>query len=328
MAMYEAIKNFNKQFEYEPRIENAAALKPTAKFLVVGMGGSHLAADLLKVWDPALDVVVHHDYGLPAIPEEDLAERLVILSSYSGNTEEVLSAFEEANAKNLSCAIISIGGKLIELAQKSALPYIQMPDTGIQPRSALGFSLMAFFKLMNQQYAMKEASLLSSTLKPVEFEDAGRELAKRLKGSVPVIYSSSRNLPIAYNWKIKFNETGKIPAFYNILPELNHNEMTGFDVKDSTRNLCRNFYFILLKDKADHPKIKRRMEILEKLYGDRGLFVEPIHIEGKSAFHKIFSSLVLADWVTYYTAEEYGVEAEQVPMVEEFKKTYYVNIKN
>lgn len=321
MGMYEAIKNFNKQFEYEPRIENGAALKPTTKFLVVGMGGSHLSADLLKVWNPASDIMVYNDYGLPAILGEDLRERLVILSSYSGNTEEVLSAFEEATAKNLSCAVISIGGKLLELAKTHKLPYIQIPNIGIQPRLAIGFTLMALLKLMNQPQALSEAGHLASMLNSVEFEEQGRELSEKLKGFVPVIYSSLRNLPIAYNWKIKFNETGKIPAFYNVFPELNHNEMTGFDVKDNTRNISNNFYFLLLEDESDHSQIRKRMQILAKLYRERSFEVEFVKITSSSnSFYKIFSSLILADWIAYHTAKSYGVDPEQVPMVEEFKK--------
>lgn len=319
--MYEAIKNFASQFEYELKIENADALKPATKFLVVGMGGSHLAADLLKTWNPGLDVIVHQDYGLPALSNEDLAERLIILSSYSGNTEEVLFAFEKAGTKDLPRAIVSIGGKLLELAKENALPYIQMPDTNIQPRSALGFTLKALLKLMNQEQAIVELSKLSLLLKPDEFEEQGRELAKKLKGFVPVIYSSLQNLPIAYNWKIKFNETGKVPAFYNVFPELNHNEMTGFDVKPATKNLSKNFYFLLLEDDSDHPKIKKRMQILAKLYRERSLPVEFIKIiQSRNVFYKIFSSLVLADWSAYYTAKAYGVEPEQVSMAEEFKK--------
>lgn len=321
MAMYEAIKNFASQFGYEPKIENADALKSATKFLVVGMGGSHLAADLLKVWDPGFDIIVSQDYELPALPENALKDRLVILSSYSGNTEEVLSAFEEAGAKNLPRAIVSIGGKLLELAQKHKLPYIQMPDTGIQPRSALGFNLRALLALMNQQQAIRETNKLSSMLKPVELEKAGRKLAEKLNGFVPVIYSSFKNLPIAYNWKIKFNETGKIPAFYNVFSELNHNEMTGFDAKGATNTLAKNFYFLLIEDDDDNPKIKKRMQILAKLYRDRSLKIEFIKLASSSnIFYKIFSSLVLADWTAYHTAKLYNVEPEQVPMVEEFKK--------
>jgi len=318
--MYEAIKNFASQFVYEPKIENADALKPATKFLVAGMGGSHLAADLLKVWDPNLDIIVHQDYGLQMLPEDVLKDRLVILSSYSGNTEEVLSVFEETNSNNLPMAIVSIGGKLLELAEKHKLPYIQMPDTGIQPRSALGFNLMALLKLMNQERAIAQARELYSTLKPAEFENRGREIAEKLNNFVPIIYSSLRNLPIAYNWKIKFNETGKIPAFYNVFSELNHNEMTGFDVKDSSRHLSQNFMFFLLTDNDDRPQIQKRMGVLKNLYEDRGLRVESLELTGENKFHKIFSSLVLADWAAYYTAKEYNLEPEQVPMVEEFKK--------
>ncbi|MBI4272789.1 hypothetical protein HY621_02980, partial [Candidatus Uhrbacteria bacterium] len=107
---------------------------------------------------------------------------------------------------------------------------------------------------------------------------------------------------------------------YNVLPELNHNEMTGFDVKETSRQLSEKFFFIFLKDHTDHPRIQKRMDILERLYQDRGLPVRVIDLEGVHPFYKIFSCLVLADWTAIYTAEQYGLESEQVPMVEEFKK--------
>ena len=321
--MYEAIKNFNKQFEYEPVIENEDKLERENKFIVAGMGGSHLAAGLLKsISRVALDMTIHRDYGLP----DDTEDRLLILSSYSGNTEEVIDVFEKGIEKNLSMAVISIGGKLIELAKKHSLPYIQMPNTGIQPRSALGYSLRALLKVIGEEEMLKETGKLSEALDPSSYERQGKALAEKLKGKVPVIYSSTRNMAIAYNWKIKFNETGKIPAFYNVFPELNHNEMTGFDVKNETKELSKNFHFIILKDKEDNERILKRMEVLAGLYKDRGLSVDVIDIEGLPAqagndkYHKVFASLILADWAAYYTAQMYGLEAEQVPMIEEFKK--------
>ena len=319
MGIKEAIKNFNKQFEYELKIENGGELRHFDKFIVVGMGGSHLAAGLLKVWDQYFDVVIHKDYGLPALSDKELKERLVVLSSYSGNTEEVIDAFNEAIEKNLACAVISIGGRLIELAKKYSRPYIKMPDTGIQPRLALGFSFRALLKLMGQDEAFHEAGELAKSLKPADFEKAGRALAKQLKGFTPVIYSSSRNLPIARNWKIEFNETGRIPAFYNAFPELNHNEMAGFDVRPKTKQLSARFCFVLLQDESDHPRIKKRMAALKQFYKNRNLVVESVKLNGKDGFYKIFSSLILADWAAYFTAKVYGVEAEQVPMVEKFK---------
>lgn len=319
--MDETIKNFHQQFGYEPKIENENSLKRAfSKFIIAGVGGSNLVADLLRVRDPYLDIIVHKNYSLPKISEEELQERLFVANSYSGNTEETIDSLLQAISQKLAIAVIATGGQLIELAKKHNLPYIQMPSTGIQPRSALGFNMKAVVKMIGRNDWLPELTALASSLKPSEVEAAGRELAKKLKGFVPVIYSSAENIGIAYNWKIKFNETGKIPAFYNVLPELNHNEMTGFDIKEGNRGLTEKFYFILLKDRNDHPRVQKRMEVLEKLYRDRGLPVEIITLEDRPIFHKIFASLVLADWTSYYTATQYGLEPEQVPMVEEFKQ--------
>lgn len=318
--MYDAIKNFPKQFEYEPVVENAEYLKKYTKFAVLGMGGSHLAADLIKAWNPFFDIIVHSDYGLPEMRREVLEKTLIIASSYSGNTEETLDGFVQAREAGFPIAAISVGGKLLELAKEANTPYVQMPDTGIQPRSALGFSIKGLFKIIGEEKALGELKTLTGTLDPGRCEEQGKTLAEKLKGAVPVIYDSRKNYPIAYSWKIKFNETGKIPAFCNSIPELNHNEMTGFDVKEVSRLLSERFYFLFLRDSADHPKVRKRMEVLEGLYKDRGLRAEALELAGRTQFEKIFSSLLLADWAAYYTAEQYGLEPEQVPMVEEFKK--------
>ena len=249
-----------------------------------------------------------------------MKNKLIILSSYSGNTEEVIDAFGEARKKELEIAVISIGGKLLSLAKENNVPYIELPNTGIQPRMALGYSIKAFLKSMGEEDELKEIGKLAIDLNPTEYEERSKTLAEKIKNNAPIIYSSNRNFPIAYNWKIQLNETGKIPAFYDLLPELNHNEMAGFDVKDATKKLSDEFYFILLKDREDNPKISKRIDILERLYKARSLQVEVIELEGKNIWHKIFSSIILADFVAYHTALLYGLDPEQVPMVEEFKK--------
>lgn len=337
--MQDAIKNLPKQFAWQPKIENKASFKRAKKFIVLGMGGSHLAVDLILSYDPSLNLKIHSDYGLPEIGEKELRKSLIIASSYSGNTEEVIDGLQTALAQNLNAAVIAVGGKLLELAKEKNLPYIQIPDTGIQPRSALGFSLKAIAKFIGAREILKEVKELKKTLRPTDFEQTGRELAARLKGHVPVIYSSARNRAVALNWKIIFNETGKTPAFYNVLPELNHNEMTGFSAHLATRvngsapalsamsgdaggigNLSEKFYFIFLKDNSDEPRNLKRLEILKKLYQDRGLPAEAVELAGDNFWQKAFSSLLLASWAVVYLAASYGVDSEQVPMVEEFKK--------
>lgn len=145
-------------------------------------------------------------------------------------------------------------------------------------------------------------------------------MAGKLRDRVPVIYASNRNGALARNWKIKFNENGKVPAFYNVFPELNHNEMTGFDAMKKTKPLAKSFHFVILADNEDHPQIKRRMDVIEKLFAKRGLRTERVGISGATRYERIFSNLLLAEWASYHTALLYGVEAEEVPMVEEFKK--------
>lgn len=318
--MIDDIKNYAKQFDYEPIVENAPKLKKFSKFVVVGMGGSHLAADILKAWHPELDMVVWSNYGLPPLHEKDLKERLIIVSSYSGNTEEAVDAFNVARAKRLPLAVVAARGKLIRQAQKFNVPYVQMPDFHSQPRLATGLSLRALLALMGERTWLAESKLLATQLHPGREELRGKEIAKRIHGSVPIVYTSQRNAAIGYNWKIKFNETGKTPAFSNVVPELNHNEMTGFDVKTKTVGLSRQFHFIFLKDGDDDQRIIKRMSVLEKLYRDRGFVTEMIMLQGKTVPHKIFNALILADWTSYHTAKLYGVDPEQVPMVEEFKK--------
>lgn len=320
LMMEDAIKSFADQFSFEPKITHGNKYYPKKKFVLIGMGGSHLAADLIKVWKPQFPLIVRPDYGLPAMNPTEHEQHTFIASSYSGNTEEPVEAYEEALDQKLSTIAIAAGGKLIEEAHAKGMPYIQMPDTGIQPRSALGFSLRAVLKTLGEDEALTETKTLANKLDPLAFEESGKSLAKELKGKVPVIYSSRRNFPIAYNWKIKMNETGKIPAFCNAFPEVNHNEMTGFDVQETTCALSDRFMFLLLTDDADHPQIQKRMHVLKSLYEDRGLPVKTLPLEGETVFHKIFSSLLLADWTTTSIARSNGMDPEPVPMVEEFKK--------
>ncbi len=319
LMMDEAIKNFSKQFSWEPKIENEDQLLKYSKFVVAGMGGSSLAGDLLKVAVPILDMLVHRDYGLPDLPDKDWDQTLVIASSYSGNTEETLDALDVALKNGVATAVIAAGGKLLEKAKNLGLPYIELQNTGVQPRMATGFSMKALLAILGMDEALKEISGLADLDSGLD-EKAGAMLAKKLAGTVPVIYASRKNYPIAHNWKIKFNETGKTPAFDNYFSELNHNEMTGFDSVEASKKLSQNFHFIFLKDKEDHPRHQKRMEVTAKLYRDRGLEVEEVELSGRNVWERIFSSTLLADWTALSLAGIYGADPENVPLVEEFKK--------
>jgi glucose/mannose-6-phosphate isomerase len=316
--MEKAIRNFSNQLRFEPIIENKEALISTKNFIVCGMGGSHLAADLLKTWNPSFNLIIHHDYGLPVL-SNNLNNYLIIISSYSGNTEEAIDGFNEAIAKKLPVACISTDGKLLELAIEYKKPYIRIPDTGIEPRSALGFSIVSLLKLMKEEQALLEIKKIADSIDMDKAEKEGKILAGKLKNFTPIIYASTRNEPIAYNWKIRFNETGKIPSFYNTLPELNHNEMVGFDGEKKTKKLLKNFYFIFIEDKTDHPRILLRMEILKEILKKKGFPMVTLKLEGKNIWEKIFFSLLIADWTAYYIAEQYGLKAQETEIINRFK---------
>lgn len=318
--MEQAILDFPKQFHFQPRIKNLQHFTQKKKFIVAGMGGSALAAEILKCSYPLLDVLVHRNYGLPILSAMELQHRLIVISSYSGNTEEVIDALHCAMKKKLPLVVLAIGGKALDIAKKEKLPYVQLPDTGIQPRMALGFSLRALMKVCVLPHGLKETKMLADALEPESLKNKGKTLAHQLKNFIPIIYASEKNAAIASNWKTRFHETGKIPTFFNIFPELNHNEMTGFDVQKTTSSLSNKFYFIFLTDQNDHPRIQKRMKITADMLHQRKLSIKMIPLQGQTRLHCIFSSLLLADWTSFFLAKQYGVEPEQVPMVEEFKK--------
>ena len=156
--MEEAIKNFNTQFSWKPVVMHPEKLPALKKYILNGMGGSHLAADLLKAIDPTIDLSVFSDYGIPEVPSERLKDSLLIASSFSGNTEEALDFAEEALKKGLPLAVIAKGGALLAFAQEHGIPHVVLPQTNIQPRSGLGFQMLALVALLRDKTLLKELS--------------------------------------------------------------------------------------------------------------------------------------------------------------------------
>ncbi|MDO8598809.1 MAG: SIS domain-containing protein [bacterium] len=319
MSMEQAIRDFPKQFAFEPEITNEAALPGATRGVVVcGMGGSALTPDLLMAWDPAGDLRVYRGYGLPDL--SDIDDRLIIASSYSGNTEETLDAYDVARDKGLAVAAIATGGELLARAERDGVPYVQLPSTGIQPRMALGYSMRALVALMRHERASDQLRALTGTVDATTWGDAGRMLAEELRDRTPIVYASDRNGAIARCWKIAMNETGKVPAFANTFPELNHNEMTGFDAGSGAPSFIERFHIVLLRDAEDDPRIQKRMDVAAELFRDRGLQVTDVAFDGEERLTRIFNSIILGSWTALHLASAYGAESELVPMVEEFKR--------
>ncbi len=315
--MEEAIKNFHKQFEYEPIIRNSEKLKEKYDhFILCGMGGSHLAAGIIKMQIPGIELYVHKDYDLPPYDDDFFKKSLLIASSHSGNTEEVLSFLRAGIEKGYDVAVITTSGKLFEIAVSQQLPHIVIPDGGLEPRSALGFSSLALAKILRNDELLKQLKEAGKSIKPDILKEEGRSLANVISNKTPIIYSSNQNLAIVYNWKIKFNETGKIASFYNLFPELNHNEMQGFDDEENSSK----FHFIFLHDKTDHERIEKRMVVTSKIFEEKGFSVSNLELVGQNTLEKIFNSLLIADWTALEIAKSNAKNPQSVLMIEDFKQ--------
>lgn len=295
---------------------------------ISGMGGSALPGNVLRIFvnntfkkskKKRLQIFQNRFYDLP---REAYDNSLNIICSYSGNTEETISSFEECLKNDLPCIGISHGGKIKEMCLENDVPHIEIPYPfeNFQPRMATGYFVFSIFQLLINsdliEFDTAELKQVAQNLKKEneKLEEKGKELAKMLKGKTPIIYSNIYFKSIANIWKIKINENAKTPAFWSYFPELNHNEMVGFT------NPQAEFFFVMLWDKGDHPQNIKRFGVMKSLMEKRGMGVEMIEIAGESIFEKVFSSLCLGDWTSYYLALEYGIDPTPVDMVEEFKE--------
>ena len=305
------------------------------RVMVSGIGGSALPANILRVYlnsvfaeNPhyrKIDVYQNRFYTLPPEAYENC---LNLICSHSGNTEETLSSFREVLANNLPAVAVSAGGEVEKLARENNIPHIRLPLPGknFQPRMATGHFVSAMIEVLVRMRMIPDcrAEIAAAADKLREeipaMENPGRELAEKLSGSTPLIYSSARFKALAMIWKIKINENSKTPAFWNFFPELNHNEFVGFTLPQA------RFFVLMLRDGQDHPDNLRRFQVTADFLRQKDIPCEIVDIpEGESVFYRMFASLALADWTSYYLALSYGQDPTPVDMVEDFKKALRKN---
>lgn len=285
-----------------------------------GMGGSALPGEVLNSWlDLLIPLHLNRGYRLPS---HVTAKTLAIFCSYSGNTEECLAAYQEALDRKLVMAAITSNGKLKELCKQDNVPYVEIP-TGLVPRMALCYQFVALCSILTSAGVIEDKSdeieKMADNLKPAKQEKQGREIAEKIKGKIPIIYSSYKLKSLSYIWKIKFNENAKIPSFAHCFSELNHNELESFG-SETPESMIALLHVIILQDASSHPRVKKRMELTAKILEKNGLAVEMINSTGKTLLERIFSLILLADWVSYYLSIEYGVDPLPTKTIDDFKE--------
>jgi len=299
--------------------------------IVAGMGGSGLAAKAYKVAaDLNVPFEIVQNYDLPGRAGEST---LLICSSYSGNTEETLSVFEQAVNEERDnpqpmVVVIAAGGKLLERAKEMDLPYIELPG-GYQPRYTFGYQyralveLFATTSLIDEELPILESAaqwlnnqvdnLLPDT--PTK-ENPAKRLALELVGSSAVIYSGPAMAPVAYKWKININENAKSIAWTNTIPEFNHNEFLGW----TSHPVDKPYKIIDLRSSFDNERVQKRFEITERLLSGKRPVAHQINAQGDTLLKQILWTIQLGDFVSLYLALLNGLNPAPVDLIEKFKQ--------
>ena len=311
--MRDILENYYKQIEEGYKLGGETKFSDFDKIFVCGMGGSAIPGEILKSFlHNKFPVFICKEYQIPEYLDD---KSLVFLVSYSGNTEETLEAAEQVLGKTKKIICICSGGKLEEFSGENKISLVKVP-VGLQPRMAYGYQFFAIFRILENSGLIKEdiVELIETVKSHKSFEAVASVLAKKLKGKIPLAYSSEAMRAVSYKWKIDFNENCKILAFSNVIPEQNHNEINGFV------NLNGNYHVFIIEDSADHPRIKKRYSVIKKLIEEKGVSVDIVKTRGQELLTRIISGIYLGDWVSFLLAKETGVDPTPVKIIEDLKK--------
>jgi glucose/mannose-6-phosphate isomerase len=267
------------------------------------------------------------------LPEYVDDETLVIASSYSGNTEETLAALNDALERKAMVAAISTGGLMKDVCDLNDIPMAVLPE-GLQPRAALGFSLVPTLMFFDKIGLIKDARKdIESAITKLQarrekfIEDApllsnpAKSLANAIKDKIAIVYGGPTITdPVAQRWKGQLCENGKNMAFANVFPECNHNELVGWNPK-VLGELAQKLIVVMLRDEGDHPKIRKRMNIVKAFIEKTGSEVHDVHSVGETPLERMLTLIQFGDFVSYYLAVLNGVDPTPVNVIEQLKKS-------
>lgn len=293
--------------------------KRYANVVLTGLGGSGIGGSIVQnfVFDKlTVPFVVNKDYFLPKFVNKD---SLVIVSSYSGNTEETLQAMKQAIKVKATVVCITSGGKIAEIATKKGMDCILLP-AGMPPRACIGYSMTQVLFVLkglglityNIDKDIKAAiKLLKNNSRSIQAK--ATSLAKKLYGKTPIIYSGPDFEGVAVRFRQQINENSKMLCWHHVIPEMNHNELVGWKDKDASRAV------VILRDKSDYERTQMRMEINKGVIKKYTKNITELYTEGKSYWEKVFYLIHLTDWVSVKLADMRGQDATEVKVIDYLK---------
>jgi glucose/mannose-6-phosphate isomerase len=297
--------------------------------IVIGMGGSAIGADLLRTLvahECQVPIVVHRDYGLPGFVGP---RTLVIASSHSGDTEETVAGFESALQRGAQIVSITTGGELARRTRDGGLPLYSY-DYPVQPRAAIGYSLIALLGVVQHLGLVsdKSADLAEAVAVMKQWQseikesvatrdNAAKLLATKLYERLPVVYGAEHLSQVARRWKTQLNENAKSWAEFDVLPELNHNTVTGYGLPSDLSSLA---HVIMLTSDLNHPRVRLRFEITQGLLETHGIALDKIEARGRSPLAQLLSTVHFGDYVSYYLAMLYDVDPWSIGSIQSVKQ--------
>lgn len=311
--MWDLLKGFPEQWkeavEITENIDLTIDQGSINTICLAGMGGSAIGADLIRAYSyktcPHPIQVVRH-YEIPAWINENT---LFIGCSFSGNTEETLSALEAARQQGAQTVGITSGGQLLLKASRKEFDYIKLPG-GMPTRAALGYNFLPLFRIFQYlgyldegedaleetgQFLTEQKDLLSNAK-----DNEALSLAEELNDTLPVVYSDAATMePVNLRWRSQFEENAKTLAYGNTLPEMSHNEIVGWE--DIT-HLTGRLSVITLSDREGNERVRQRMQVVDELISDQAASFHRLETRGKSRLTRLFSLIQLADWTSFYLA--------------------------
>jgi glucose/mannose-6-phosphate isomerase len=330
-----AVERFAEQCREAWDIGRAASGLPDGagvdSVVVLGMGGSGVSGEVTEaVVEPRLAVPVRTIKGYGPLPEWIGRNTLVFAVSYSGNTEETLGAVEEAHARGTRAVAISSGGELREQASRWGIAHVRIPGGG-QPRASLGYLTLPILAVLVSVGLMPDVSddvdeavgVLAELAEKLHrkrdlADNPAKSLAARITGKVPVVYGGDGlGAVAAQRFKTDLNEYAKTPAFYNVLPELDHNEIVGWNRQADLTS--QRFAAVLLRDEEEHERVALRFELTRELIQDKLADVVEVHSEGISRIARALSLLFITQLAAIYTAITYDVDPGPVEVIESLK---------
>ncbi len=322
--MDQLVARFSAQLTEAISIGESAILRPheheIRQVYVSGLGGSGIGANFVAEFikdSCSIPYMVGKGYHIPAFINH---HTLAVASSYSGNTEETLSCFEQLMQTGAKVVVIASGGKLIELAKQHQLDYIQVPDNWPSPRACLGYSLVQqLFVLYKLGIISKEPiTQIASSVDLLDMEsdnirEKAKHIAQLLYDKIPVIYTTDRMESVAVRFRQQVDENAKMLCWHHVIPEMNHNELVGW------RNRYENIAVVLFRNKDDYERNQLRMDITKEIVNEYAGSVIELYSKGANLIERSMYFIHLGDWISVEMAELRKMDAVEVKVIDYLK---------